>query len=137
MERGIGEFVVQNTPLVSIAMEHQLDQEKIAALQSAFSISRFLTVEQTCPFGIWQIVDMGLKALSPGINDTTTAVTCVDYLTAILALIAPRQIPSSCRYEKGVLLMIAKFLASKASYLNRSIKFEITPTVTLPSSCEC
>ncbi len=108
MERGIGEFVVQNTPLVSIAMEHQPDQEKIAALQSAFSISRFRTVEQDMSFGIRQIVDVGLKALSPGINDTTTAVTCVDYLTAILALIAPRQIPSSCRYEKGVLLMIAK-----------------------------
>jgi uncharacterized membrane protein len=49
-----------------------------------------------------------LKALSPGINDTTTAVMCVDYLTAILARIAPRQIPSSHRYEEGELRVIAK-----------------------------
>jgi uncharacterized membrane protein len=108
MERGIGEFVVQNTPLVSLAMEEQPDQETIAALQAAFSISRFRTVEQDTAFGIRQIVDVGLKALSPGINDTTTAVMCVDYLTAILALIAPQQIPSSRRYEEGVLLVIAK-----------------------------
>jgi uncharacterized membrane protein len=33
-------------------------------------------------------VDIALKALSPGINDTTTAVMCVDYLTAILARLA-------------------------------------------------
>ena len=108
MERGIGEFVVQNTPLVSLAMEEQPDQETIAALQAAFSISRFRTVEEDPAFGIRQIVDVGLKALSPGINDTTTAVTCVDYLTAILALIAPRRIPSSRRYEEGELLVIAK-----------------------------
>ncbi|MCJ7802204.1 MAG: DUF2254 domain-containing protein [Candidatus Marinimicrobia bacterium] len=108
MERGIGEFVVQNTPLVSLAMEDQPDQEKIAALQAAFSISRFRSVEQDPAFGIRQIVDVGLKALSPGINDTTTAVTCVDYLTAILAPMATRQIPSLHRYEKGELRVIAK-----------------------------
>ena len=108
MERGIGEFVVQNTPLVSLAMEEQPDQETIATLQAAFSISRFRTVEQDPAFGIRQIVDVGLKALSPGINDTTTAVTCVDYLTAILALIAPRRIPSSRLYEEGELLVISK-----------------------------
>jgi uncharacterized membrane protein len=33
---------------------------------------------------------------------------CVDYLTAILARIAPRQIPSSRRYEEGELRVIAK-----------------------------
>jgi len=48
-----------------------------------------------------------LKALSPGINDTTTAVTCVDYLTTILARLAPQQIPASLRYEDGELRVIA------------------------------
>jgi uncharacterized membrane protein len=35
-------------------------------------------------------------------------VMCVDYLTAILARLAPRQIPSSRRYEEGELRLIAK-----------------------------
>ena len=108
MEHGIGEFVVQNTTLASLALEDPPDQETIAALQATFSISRHRTVEQDAAFGIRQIVDVALKALSPGIIDTTTAVTCVDYLTAILARIAPRQIPSSRRYEEGELRVIAK-----------------------------
>jgi uncharacterized membrane protein len=108
MERGIGEFVVQNTALASLALEDPPDQETIAALQATFSISRYRTVEQDAAFGIRQIVDVALKALSPGVNDNTTAVICVDYLTAILARIAPRQIPSSCRYEEGELRVIAK-----------------------------
>jgi len=108
MEQGIGEFVVQNTTLASIALEDPPDRETIAALQAAFSISRHRTVEQDVAFGIRQIVDVALKALSPGIVDTTTAIMCVDYLTVILARIAPRQFPSSHRYEEGQLRVIAK-----------------------------
>ena len=108
MEHGIGEFVVQNTTLASLASEDPPDQETMAALQATFSISCHRTVEQDATFGIRQIVDVALKALSPGINDITTAMTCVDYLTAILARIATRQIPSSRRYEEGELRVIAK-----------------------------
>lgn len=43
------------------------------------------TVYQDCASGIHQLVDMALRAPSPGVNDTTTAVMCADYLTAILA----------------------------------------------------
>jgi uncharacterized membrane protein len=64
-------------------------------------------MEQDAAFGIRQIVDVALKALSPGINDTTTAVMCVDYLSAILARLAPRQVPSSRRYEEGELRVMA------------------------------
>ena len=107
MERGIGEFVVQDTPLASLALENPPAKEIIAALQAAYSIDRHRTVEQDCAFGIRQLVDMALRALSPGINDTTTAVMCVDYLTAILARLASRNIPSSHRYEEGELRVIA------------------------------
>ncbi len=81
--------------------------ETIAALQATFSIGRYRTMEQDAAFGIRQIVDVALKALSPGINDTTTAVMCVDYLSAILARLAPRQVPSSRRYEEGELRVMA------------------------------
>jgi len=108
MEHGIGDFVVQNTPLASLALEDTLDGQAAAALQAAFSISRHRTVEQDAAFGIRQIVDVALKALSPGVIDTTTAVMCVDYLTSILAQLASRQIPSSHRYEEGELRVIAK-----------------------------
>jgi len=106
MERGIGEFVVQNTPLASLSLELPPNEEIIAALRAAYSIDRYRTVKQDCAFGIRQLVDMALRALSPSINDTTTAVMCVDYLTAILVRLASREIPSSGRYEDGKLRVI-------------------------------
>jgi uncharacterized membrane protein len=42
-------------------------------------------VYQDPRFGVRQLVDVALKALSPGINDPTTAVTCVDHLVVVLA----------------------------------------------------
>jgi uncharacterized membrane protein len=108
MEHAVGEFVVEATPLASVALEAPLDREAAIALQAAFGISGYRTVEQDATFGIRQIVDVALKALSPGITDTTTAVMCIDYLTAILAKVAPRQLPSFHRYQEGELRLLAK-----------------------------
>ncbi len=107
MERGIGEFVVQNTALVSVALEVPPNPATVSALQEAVSLSRHRTLEQDAAFGIRQLVDVALKALSPGLNDTTTAVTCVDYLTTILARLAPQQISAAHRYEHGELRVLA------------------------------
>jgi uncharacterized membrane protein len=107
MEHGIGAFVVQDSALASLALTYPPDQEMVAALNGAYSIGRHRTVDQDPAFGIRQIVDMALKALSPGVNDTSTAVMCVDYLTAILARLACRQFPPSHRYEGETLRVIA------------------------------
>jgi uncharacterized membrane protein len=107
MECGIGEFVVQNTMLASLALEQPPDQETIAALNASYSISSYRTVDQDPAFGVRQIVDIALKALSPGINDTSTAIICVDYLTAILARLAPRKFPALRRYDERELRVVA------------------------------
>ncbi len=107
MERGVGAFVVKNTALASLALTYPPDQEMIDALNGAYSVGRLRTVEQDPAFGIRQLVDMAMKALSPGVNDTSTAVMCIDYLAAILARLACLQFPSSERYEGGTLRLIA------------------------------
>ena len=95
MEHGIGEFVVEGTPLISVAERGGLDDATTDELNGVYVIGRQRVVEQDAAFGIRQIVDIAMKALSPGVNDTTTAVICVDYLTAILARLAVRRITTS------------------------------------------
>jgi uncharacterized membrane protein len=107
MEQGIGAFVVQKATLVSLALTYPPDQKTIAALNAVYSIGRFRTVEQDPAFGIRQIVDIAIKALSPGVNDTSTAIMCVDYLTSILARLVGRQFPPSYHYEQETLRVIA------------------------------
>ncbi len=108
MERGIGDFIVCGTPFLSIANWTALENERVQTLNSLFVVSRQRTVQQDASFGICQISDIALKALSPGINDTTTAVMCMDYLGAILVHVASRAIPSAWRHQDGKLRLIAK-----------------------------
>lgn len=108
MERGIGEFVAEGTPLLSVGDPGGLDEETTTHLNGIYIISRHRTVEQDVSFGIRQLVDIALKALSPGINDTTTAVMCVDYLGAILVRLASRKFPASHRFDAGELRVIAR-----------------------------
>ncbi len=107
MERGIGEFVRRDAALVSVAMTKLPDESLADSLRACFDIDRYRTLEQDAAFGIRQLVDIALRALSPSTNDTTTAVMCVDYLTAILTRLAPRKIPSAFRYHEGHLRVIA------------------------------
>lgn len=107
MERGIGEFVIEGTPLVSLQGDAPASEADRAALDRCYALQAERSVEQDAAFGLQQIVDVGVKALSPGINDTTTAVMCIDRLTEILARLARRRIESPLRRDDGRIRVVA------------------------------
>jgi uncharacterized membrane protein len=93
MRRRIGEFTIKGLPLLQISSrtdDFAPAEKLIAEFNKAYDIGNFRTVEGDVAFGLRQIVDISLKALSPAINDTTTALSCIDYLTAILVCLAKR-----------------------------------------------
>ena len=108
MERAIGEFLIEGTPLVSALGTNPLDEKDVRRLASACTVGPQRSLDQDAAFGIRQLVDVAMKALSPGINDTTTAVMCVDYLTAILVRLADRQIESRYRTKDGKLRLLTR-----------------------------
>jgi len=108
MERGIGEFLIAGTPLVAVTGRTAPDTSTMRHLQAAYIVNQQRTLDQDAGYGIQQIVDVALRALSPGVNDTTTAVMSVDYLTAILVRLALRRIASPRRYVDGQLRVIAR-----------------------------
>jgi uncharacterized membrane protein len=107
MERGIGEFVVAGQPLVSLAGAEAVSEDDEAAVNRCFALDRQRTMEQDAAFGLQQIVDVAAKALSPGINDASTALMCIDRLTEILVRLARRRIESPFRCDDGGLRVIA------------------------------
>jgi uncharacterized membrane protein len=108
MENGIGNFVGLGRPLVSIMQDHPLDDRSVEEINQMFAIGTYRTIEQDIAFGIRQLVDISLKALSPSLNDTTTAVTCIEHLTVVLSRCAERPMPSPYYYEKGKLRLIVQ-----------------------------
>lgn len=120
MEYAIGSYVSKGSALVSAAgyeVGNALpDQDVAQRLNDCYSIGNQRTLDQDAGFGIRQLVDIALKALSPGINDTSTAVLCIDRLGSLLALLAGRDLGSPVRAEGGQVHVIAR-RPDFASYL--------------------
>lgn len=101
----VGTFVIEGTTLVDVGAD-SVDDEQVDALRTAFTIGEQRTVEQDPPFGVRQIVDIALKALSPSVNDPTTATMCLDHLGALLIQLASRRFPSPLRYDRDGTLRV-------------------------------
>jgi uncharacterized membrane protein len=108
----IGSFVTPAGSICEIASASPPTERLVERIRSAFDIGSARTIEQDATFGIRQIVDIALKALSPGINDTTTGVMCVEHLGAVLETAAARSIPDRFRAEDGKV----RFIASGRSF---------------------
>ena len=90
---GIGAFVTSGAPLLKVHGRAELDDAIAVKLNGAYTTNRARTIEQDPEFGFRQMVDVALKALSPGINDTTSAATALDYLGALIFHLGDRHIP--------------------------------------------
>lgn len=100
MVKGAGDFVIRDQPILRVYGTRETESSEV--LCRCYSISRDRTIEQDPAYGPRQIVDIALKALSPGINDSTTAVTCLDYLGAIALrlLAAPFPPDLACVHDR-------------------------------------
>jgi uncharacterized membrane protein len=64
-------------------------------------------MQQDVAYGLRQLVDIALKAISPAVNDPSTAATCLDRLGSLLAEIARRRTGPRVIREDGVTLVVA------------------------------
>jgi len=65
------------------------------------------TLSQDIAFGIDQLVEIAIRALSPAVNDTFTALTCIDWLGDSLCKIAVDWHPHTCHRDRvGVIRLI-------------------------------
>jgi uncharacterized membrane protein len=78
----VGDFVAIGQPLLVVRGDSGPVDDRHLAGQVAFGPER--TIEQDSMFAFRVIVDIAIKALSPAINDPTTAVTAIDQLQRLL-----------------------------------------------------
>jgi uncharacterized membrane protein len=99
----IGEFIGFDTSRLLAAemparpspeMEAQLEKDLLDIVQQTYIVTKYRSYDQDINFGIRQLVDIGIKAISPAVNDPTTCVNCIDYLGDIVRQLADREFPS-------------------------------------------
>ncbi len=98
---GPGDFVSGGVPIAVVSDPAAVPALE-EALESALSLGHQRTVREDPAYGFRQLIDIAVKALSPGINDPTTASNAVDHLGSLLAAVADRDWPESeFRDEEG------------------------------------
>ena len=97
--RRVGHFVPAGIPLMMVSKGNRLPPEGASELLAVFDIGPTRTLQQDVEFGVLQIVDIALKAISPAVNDPTTAISCVDQLSRILIRFASREAPDDLLYD--------------------------------------
>jgi uncharacterized membrane protein len=114
-----GDFVTHHTALVRVWRTGVLDDSTAASLRGSFPITNERDLRDDPSYGLQQLTDIAVKALSPGINDPTTAVTCIGYLQAALERLAGRAIPMDVlRSERDAVVVVAR--RSFAEHAERS-----------------
>jgi uncharacterized membrane protein len=108
LDRRPGHYLVAGTALGTARAIQALPLELIKEIQKTFFVGNQRTMTQDVEFGILQLVEIAVRALSPGINDPFTAIACVDRLGSILARLAQRTMPAAYRYgSDGSIRLIA------------------------------
>jgi uncharacterized membrane protein len=97
--RRVGHFVPAGTTLLMVYRGHQLSSEQREQLLDTVDLGPSRTLQQDVEFGVLQIVDIALKAISPAVNDPSTGISCVDQLSRILIRFASREMPASLLYD--------------------------------------
>ncbi|MGW4809141.1 DUF2254 domain-containing protein [Kitasatospora sp. NPDC004272] len=82
----IGDFIAPGTPTVVVVGGSAPRPRRIT---TALNVGVDRTMHQDLSFGFRQLVDIAIRALSPAINDPTTAVQAVDRIHQLLAVLAP------------------------------------------------
>ena len=114
MEGRIGEFFNSGDVLASVWVHGAAVPEGLARrIRGAFVLGIEPTGPQDVVLGVTRLVDVAVKALSPGINDPTTAAMCLDGLSEVLIVLGGRAAPDPVREANGGRV---RLIAQRPSY---------------------
>ncbi len=100
---GVGDFVPRDGALLDLYGAEAED----CAVAACVSLGRERTMQQDPAFGLRQLVDLAARALSPGVNDPTTAVQAIDQLHDALRRLAVRPMhPGRVADDDGVVRLV-------------------------------
>lgn len=102
-----GDFIAEGTCLVTVQPMSAAAGDLNEEVCDAFIFGRRRTPTQDVDYLVHQLVEIAVRALSPGVNDPFTAVSCVDWLGAGLISMLHRKLPpGTTRDSEGTIRVI-------------------------------
>jgi uncharacterized membrane protein len=108
LEAQVGDFIAHGSPVAAASGLRPLEQAQADRVFACVEIGNQRTIQQDVAFGLQQLVDVALRAQSPGVNDPATACMCIDQLSGLLAQLGGRRLPGPMRMHQGKLQLVVR-----------------------------
>lgn len=107
VETHAGRYAIEDTRLIVITPP--IDATDLTSvLRAAFDIGQTRTMQQDVTYGLRQLVDVSVKALSSGINDPTTAQDAIFHTAAVLSELLRHDPPPAVTIDRSRRLVMAQ-----------------------------
>ncbi|MEX2615450.1 MAG: DUF2254 domain-containing protein [Alphaproteobacteria bacterium] len=93
LECRAGHFIVPGEPIALVHPASRANADVVGAVADTLVVGQTHTMVQDLEFAVNALVEIALRALSPGINDTYTAIACIDNISSALAEVLKRRPP--------------------------------------------
>ncbi|MGP3999751.1 DUF2254 domain-containing protein [Streptomyces sp. 8N706] len=118
LEPRIGDFIVPGTPVCTV---HGGPVPAVRRLRFALQVGVERTFHQDLGYGLRQLSDIALRALSPAINDPSTAVQALDRLHQLLAALVERPLGEVHHLDGDGVLRLVQPLPGWAELLDLAL----------------
>jgi uncharacterized membrane protein len=115
-----GQFIIGGRPVMMAAPAGNVDDELKKDLQSTVALTGLRTREQHIEFEMLALVEISLRALSKGINDPLTAISCIDWLSAGLAKLMNRYPEFLVHRDENGTVRILEYPSTFERYLKKT-----------------
>lgn len=115
LQKNVGRFVVKNEVLALAGPAERVTDAMARHIRDTFVMGPHRTIYQDPLYGVLQLSDIAIKALSPAINDPNTAVMALNEISKVLRQLAGHDLPKHILCDRqGVPRVVADSLTFDA-----------------------
>jgi uncharacterized membrane protein len=117
LETRVGGYLVRDTPIASIWPRPADPAAAAALIRAAVILGPARTMQQDIDFGLRQLNDIALRALSPAVNDPTTAIEVTLRIGSIMRPLILAELPAQSVRDKAGRVLLTPFDLDHAEYI--------------------
>jgi len=104
----VGDFIVAGECIIDVYSKDELTPAVKNRILASVITGVQRTPAQEIEFPINQMTEIAIRALSPGVNDPHTAITCIHWLGSALVMLATNTLPQDIQYDTDNRLRIIR-----------------------------
>jgi uncharacterized membrane protein len=120
LETRVGGYLVRDTPVASIWPRPASPAAAAALIRAAVILGPARTMQQDIDFGLRQLADIALRALSPAVNDPTTAIEVVLRIGSIMRPLVLAELPAQSVRDPDGRVLLTPYELDHGEYLTHA-----------------